>query len=418
MPLAFRLSTLLLALTFFVSFAAMPGTADDTSANATLEASFPLADDAASAERPLTESTQAFEEFVATLTEVQETYLSPKRRVSTAQDVADGNRFLMHLLAQSLALDLESQASHPVMELLVRPNRKLGGDNADAIYYGTAIDSAHTYKIRSNQMGAVYSSVTIEVGGEGSGYAGGIGAVINDTDYEVQADGSWELTIGGPELEKDWVAMPEHAMRISTRHYFERKISASSDLTLHVPMSIEVLDPGPPPPTPSDASIAAQIRNVTKHFRSRSLDQPMPDPMPTWVSFTPNVFSQPLKPGSMAYAAADAAYTQAPYAIAPDEALVITGRWPTCRIGNVTVWNRYLQSYDYLNRQISLNRKQTVLNEDGSFTIVLAHKDPGVPNWIDTEGRTSGMVFWRFMMPEGNIEAPVAKVVKFANVVK
>lgn len=65
-----------------------------------------------------------------------------------------------------------------------------------------------------------------------------------------------------------------------------------------------------------------------------------------------------------------------------------------------------------------MNRKQTVLNEDGSFTIVLAHKDPGVPNWIDTEGRTSGMVFWRFMMPEGNIEAPVAKVVKFANIVK
>jgi hypothetical protein len=324
----------------------------------------------------------------------------------------------MHLLAQSLALDLEAKASHPVMEHLVRPNRKLGGDNADAIYFGTPIDSKYSYKITSNQAGAVYSSVTIEAGGEGTGYAGAIGAVINDTDYEIAEDGSWELYIGGTVRDKNWVAMPKNALRISTRHYFEEEKSASSDLTRHVPMAIEVLDATGPPPTPDDASIAAQIRTVTKHFRSRSLDQPMPDPMPTWVSFTPNVFSQPLKPGAMAYAAADAAYTQAPYAIGPDEALVITGRWPNCRIGNVTVWNRYLQSYDYLNRQISLNRKQTVLNDDGSFTIVLAHKDPGVPNWIDTEGRTSGMMFWRFMMPEGDIETPVAKVVKFANITK
>ena len=214
-----------------VAAAAAPADGATDGADKQIEASFPLADDSASAERPDTESTKAFQEFVATLTEVQETYLSPKRRVSTAQDVADGNRFLMHLLAQSLALDLESQASHPVMELLVRPNRKLGGDNADAIYYGTAIDPNHTYKIRSNQVGAVYSSVTIEAGGEGTGYAGGIGAVINDTDYEVQADGSWELTIGGPPLDRDWVAMPAHAMRISTRHYFERKVSDGENCT-------------------------------------------------------------------------------------------------------------------------------------------------------------------------------------------
>ena len=408
-----------LALLSLAGFAAAPlAAADETSAEPDIEASFPLADDSASSERPDTESTKAFQEFVATLSEVQEIYLSPKRRVSTAQDVADGNRFLMHLLAQSLALDLEAKASHPVMERLVRPNRKLGGDNADAIYFGTPIDSRHAYKITSNQVGAVYTSITIEVGGGDSGYAGGIGAVINDTDYEVQEDGSFELYIGGPERDRDWVAMPEHATRISTRHYFEEAKSASSDLKRHVPMHIEVLDPGPPPPTPDDASIAAQIRAVTKHFRSRSLDQPMPDPMPTWVSFTPNKFSQPLKPGSMAYAAADAAYTQAPYAIAPDEALVITGRWPKCRIGNVTVWNRYLQSYDYLNRQISLNRKQTVLEPDGSFKIVLAHSDPGLPNWIDTEGRTGGMIFWRFMMPEGEIETPVATVVKFAELAK
>ena len=48
---------------------------------------------------------------------------------------------------------------------------------------------------------------------------------------------------------------------------------------------------------------------------------------------------------------------------------------------------------------------------DGSFRIVLAARDPGVPNWIDTEGRPFGIVFWRFMLPEGEIATPRAEVV-------
>jgi hypothetical protein len=45
--------------------------------------------------------------------------------------------------------------------------------------------------------------------------------------------------------------------------------------------------------------------------------------------------------------------------------------------------------------------------------MVIAHRDPGVPNWIDTEGRAFGLVFWRFMLPVGEIETPQAPVVSF-----
>jgi hypothetical protein len=53
-----------------------------------------------------------------------------------------------------------------------------------------------------------------------------------------------------------------------------------------------------------------------------------------------------------------------------------------------------------------------VLDDDGGFTMVIAHEDPGVANWLDTEHRSFGMVFWRFFLPEGNIETPQASVVK------
>ena len=113
----------------------------------------------------------------------------------------------------------------------------------------------------------------------------------------------------------------------------------------------------------------------------------------------------------MAFAAPDNAYTTAPYRLRPDQALVMEGRFPRSRFCNVMLWNRFLQSYDYASRRISLNRAQTVLQPDGRYRIVIAGRDPGVPNWIDTEGRPSGLVYWRFLLPEGQIETPRARVV-------
>jgi hypothetical protein len=34
-----------------------------------------------------------------------------------------------------------------------------------------------------------------------------------------------------------------------------------------------------------------------------------------------------------------------------------------------------------------------------------------VAHWLATEGRAFGMVFWRFMLPEGPIDTPTAEVV-------
>ena len=166
-------------------------------------------------------------------------------------------------------------------------------------------------------------------------------------------------------------------------------------------------------PPPDDATVAAGLRRVERYVRSRSLEQPMPgagDP-PAFVSREPNQFPKPIPPGNHALAAFDAAYSMAPYVLGPDEALVITARWPECRCANVSLWNRHLQTYDYAHRRVSLNRAQTVLEPDGSFRVVIAHRDPGMPNWLDTEGRPFGLVFWRYFLAEGDIATPEAEVI-------
>jgi hypothetical protein len=187
----------------------------------------------------------------------------------------------------------------------------------------------------------------------------------------------------------------------------------AGDLNRSVPMYIEALEPAPAPPPPNDASVAAAIRRAANFLRSTTVGMGAPGERqpPDFVSTTPNQFNPPVKPGDFALAAIDAAYTMAPYVLGPDEALVMRGRWPECRCANVALWNRHLQTFDYSNRQVSLNRRQTKLEDDGSFRMVLARRDPGVVNWIDTEGRPFGMVFWRFMLPEGDIETLRTEVV-------
>ncbi|MDG2271765.1 MAG: hypothetical protein P8L39_05650 [Halioglobus sp.] len=60
------------------------------------------------------------------------------------------------------------------------------------------------------------------------------------------------------------------------------------------------------------------------------------------------------------------------------------------------LWNAFRQSFDYRYRQTALNREQLQLNDDGEFTIVIALQDPEFTNWLDTEGRNFGFIYWRF----------------------
>jgi hypothetical protein len=360
-----------------------------------------------------TESRKALREFIDLLTEVDTRWASPEWNLQSEDDIVQAHRALMHLVEGGVAGFFEDAPSRPIFRRIVSPTRKFTGDNPDAIYFDAPISHEHSYRVRGRMDGAVYVSVTLEAGTREGAMGTHTVGVLNDEQFDVDADGRFELTLGGPEQARNWIALETDASRITTRHYYEEEVAAAADPHRNPDLSIEVQHPGPPPPTPSDESVAAGIRRAAQFVRSRTLGQkPMAEAeQPPFVSKIPNQFPQPVKPGDFGLAAFDAAYSMAPYVIGPEQALVVTGRWPECRCANVSLWNRHMQTYDFANRQVSLNRRQTQLEADGSFRIVLAHQDPGVPNWIDTEGRPFGLVFWRFMLPEGEIELPIASLV-------
>src|SRR5262245_43295117 len=369
------------------------------------------------------ESRRAWAELMALVAEAERRTLSAEWNVRSPQEVIDGHRVLLHLLAASIDLYYEGDPERPFFVQMPSPTRKYLGDNPDAHYFFTVLRGDRRFRIRGNLAGAVYTSFTFQ-SADATGAAGGITAARNHTQFDVAPDGSYELVIGPGGSGRNGVALDAKTVSITTRHYFENELSVQLDPKVHLSLSITPEEPAPPVAAWSDAENARRLRAAAGFFRQSTLDMPPRDPkqQPGWVSTVPNQLGVPALQGGRkdisAWGAVDNAYCMGPYLLKPDEALVMSGRLPECNFANVVLWNRWLASYEYRGQRISLNRKQMQLGADGGYRIVIAHRDPGVPNWLATEGRPYGTIFWRFQMPAEAPAQPRTEVMALADVAK
>jgi hypothetical protein len=116
-------------------------------------------------------------------------------------------------------------------------------------------------------------------------------------------------------------------------------------------------------------------------------------------------------------------YAGGVYELGPDQALVIENEIPAppMYIG-MHLSNFWGESFDYANRITSLNGFQSERSSDGKLRYVIAHRDPGVPNWLDTTGHLEGFMAprWAYFVkpPEDQWPKISAKVVPFADIRK
>jgi len=104
------------------------------------------------------------------------------------------------------------------------------------------------------------------------------------------------------------------------------------------------------------------------------------------------------------------------FELEPDEVLLIEASAPDARFWDVQLYNMgWFETLDFANRVTSLNHTQAYLSPDGRFRAVLAARDPGVPNWLDTQGYAQGMVTHRWIAA-GSEPTITAKVLGFDDV--
>ena len=69
-----------------------------------------------------------------------------------------------------------------------------------------------------------------------------------------------------------------------------------------------------------------------------------------------------------------------------DEAAIITASAAGALFRNMVLTDHTWRTFNYWDRQTSLNPGQMAPDEDGRFTFVAAHEDLGVHNWLDAGG--------------------------------
>jgi hypothetical protein len=369
-----------------------------------------------------TASRKAMQTLLDTIREVETKLLTAKNGFTDPVELAEAERAIGHILHTGLEFWLEADVDRPVFKPYVTPTRKLLGCNPDSLYYFAAIRPDKTYRITGSVGAATFTSFTVEAGSAEGHAAKGSTAALGDDEMEIKSDGSYEIIVSQTKpASGNWLKLDATSSQITTRHYHESRQSIATIPGRVIPIAIEVLDPEPLKPNGGDAQNAQHLQWVANFVREHSAmtfrkTSPEMAKALGWVSLVPNKFNPAGQwkgaAGQNAYGNMHAWYASANYELAPDEALVIEGRFPQCRFANVVLWNSFMQSYDFANRRISLNRNQVAYEKDGTYRIVVAHRDPGVPNWLDTEGRPKGHMYWRYLFPSTDPGAPSTEVVK------
>lgn len=62
---------------------------------------------------------------------------------------------------------------------------------------------------------------------------------------------------------------------------------------------------------------------------------------------------------------------------------------PKCRYFGICVYNRWLESLDYVRSTTFLKFTNTACRRDGTFEYVVSSVDPGHKNWLDSTGHNS-----------------------------
>ena len=367
---------------------------------------------------PLTAA--AFDDLIAALGEIRDGYALEPTRWSQPLEQVEAFRYVGQMLSAMSEMYWEAQPRHPRFVSIVDPGRKLQGDNPDAIYHYARIDGSRKYRVTGRIHGECYTSFTLHGRADDGGMAGPLRGDVNDRDLMVGADGRYTLTISADAADADggdWIRLEDDTIAVIVRSYYQNEVSAQNDPAVHVEIDIECLDVDAPPPALTDEFLAERMNEGIAFLRQATVGQGHFGGSGVGVPFAstePNVLPKPYSfrdSGMPVPGAADIHYAMCRWDLAPDEALVMRGTIPPGPFVNVMLWNAHMQTLEYRGRRCALNGAQIELEDDGSFEIWVSAKDPGHPNWLDTDSHERGTVFWRFLLPEDDPEQPSSEVV-------
>ena len=323
---------------------------------------------------------------------------------------AEGYRYLSRLARGGLMAFVEhADPRAPVLHRVAHETVKLGSDNPDNYYQTAAIHGDFEYRISGWRNTVTYLGFGTQAGHYGQ--SGGLPPTgyVEAGELEIGEDGAFELIVSRRPRDGNWLPMTAETRTLIVRQTFlDRETEEPADLHIErigcpddekrpPPLTPEQIDEGLKSAGTLVAGAAMLFANWARGFRKHSNTLPRFDPdVSLQAGGDPNI-----------------AYYHSHWSVAEDEALIIEATPPECEHWNFQLNNYWMESLDYRYHKIHTNKHLARYGEDGSVRLVVAHEDPGLPNWIETAGHTSGTMCFRWIRAKEHPQ-PRTRIVKLS----
>lgn len=337
----------------------------------------------------MTESLEsAFDELLGALGASAD-YVKQHPFYAEPENQAAGYAFLISMLMSRLEERVSFGTDQPYFRVLDHRIRE-GGDNPDQRYLIARLLGGETYRIWGTLGTARRLDVQIYAGDPYIAGSGGRSAsFLNFEQITFGEDGSFEVIASPDQQSGNWLENPSDATRVLVRQIFsDWEHEASGEVHID-----RVGHEGTLKPVLTAGDLAARFRAAAVELRQHV--EVWPEMVRNGYLLASNAMSPPMDPSTKG-GVAGRWMSGGSWHLDEDEALIVR-TWPAS--GNyqgIQLADLWFSSLEYANRQTSLSADQAHLSDDGSYWFVLAARDPGVANWLDTMGRRRGVILLRY----------------------
>jgi hypothetical protein len=296
--------------------------------------------------------------------------------IESEADLLEGLQYLAGGIAACTHLAFDYDRDHPFLQSGTGPFTKMGLDNPDTLYFGTRVQAGRDYVVTGTRGTTTDLSFQLLGGEYTDDNVPDSETAFDDRQLDIGANGDYE-----------WRFTPKTNAQLVIREVYNDWSAQRGKVAI---ARVDTAGTAPPPLT--NELIEKRFAVAGKQLIQR---------IKTWLQFPQwfymnipvNTMVAPrLTPGGLATQYSSAGH----FELTPDQALVITLPATDAPYLGFQLGSLWYVSLDYINHQSSLNGTQAQVDADGKIRIVVADRNPGVTNWVETLGHRKGFLQFRW----------------------
>ncbi len=276
-----------------------------------------------------------------------------------------------------------------------------GGPNVDNTYLRARISGEKTYR-RHGDVSSIADLIISTRDGDMHQQKTGVAGDLDRSELPIREDGSFEI-LTGPDVEPgQGIRTTQGTDHLGIRQYYVDWANESPAV-----FHIERISEGPAWPADLTAErMAANLDGAARWVESS---------IPFWNEWMAQFSgTRPANrispPRNVPGGSKDIYYGGLRWVLAEDEALLLELEPPDARYWSFQWYTfGWFELPEYAHRQTTLNNGQARVDADGLVRIVVSSRDPGIQNWIDTEGRETGSITYRYIW-SNDAPVPTARI--------